>query len=73
MMTDSEIVKVYSALSSVDGQRILAAAKDHMVEKSASAAFSAEQIKGMGELINYLSSFKRKAEDIIKNKQENNL
>lgn len=72
-MTEAEILKIYSAVSSADGQRILSAAKDHMVEKSASAAFSAEQIKGMGELIGYLSSFKKKAEEITQNKQENNL
>ena len=72
MMTDAEILKIYPAVSSDNGQQVLAAAKDYMVEKSAQPAFGAEQIKGMGCLINYLSSFANKAEQIITNKQEKN-
>lgn len=72
-MKDEEVIKVYSAVSSEQGKIVLSVAKGYMVEKSAQPTFGAEQIKGMGCLINYLNSFEKKAEEIIRNKQEKSL
>lgn len=65
-----QLVELRNAVQTDAGGLILQAGKDFMVEAAAELNYSAEYIKGMGLLLDYLAKAEQRLDDFINNEKE---
>lgn len=63
------LVGLRNAVKSAEGGLILQAGKDFMIEAAAELNYSAEYIKGMGLLLDYLAKAEQRLDDFINNEK----